>query len=263
MNKESWGLVTKIPVPYERINILHRGPYQIKMHSHPYWQMIVVTSGCLHVTTMQKDTAMYAGTVHILPPNVNHALYSPEGYSQLGIDLQISDHPLIPLLHEQFPEPVILASEQLLSLAITIDELYQLASPLATAQMWNRLETLILHCIETAASSLQNHWRDELLSYINDNLHLPLKLLDIAEHFFISIPQLERRCRSFFHCGVFSLLQQQRFRKAQQLLLGTEQSIQEIGTAGGYPDAAHFSDFFKKHAGVSPRMYRNQSRLYA
>lgn len=263
MSKKFWVLESKLPHPYERINILHRGSYQMEMHSHPYWQMIVVTSGCLHITLESTTLPMYAGTVHILPPHVNHRLYSPEGYSQLGIDLQNIDHLLITLLKDQFPRPAVFAADQLLPLAEKIDELYNAGSPLSIAQMWNQLETLILHCIETAASSLQNHWCNELFSYINNNLHLPLKLSEIAEHFFISVPQLERRCRKFFHCGVYALLQQQRFRKAQQLLLGTELSIQEIGVAVGYPDVAHFSDFFKRHAGVSPRMYWNQSRWYA
>ena len=42
MSKKSWIIESKLPAPFERINILHRGPYKMEMHSHPYWQVIVV-----------------------------------------------------------------------------------------------------------------------------------------------------------------------------------------------------------------------------
>lgn len=263
MYQKSWITKNNLPAPFDCLNQLYRGPYKMAMHSHPFWQMILVTSGSLHVTTEFNALTMHAGTIHILPPNMNHELYSPEGYSQIGIDLKSIEHSFMALLKEQFTEPVFLNSEQLLPMAVKIDELYHQGSPLANAKMWNLVDAVILHCLEHSITSLQDHWNDVFFAYIYDHLHLPLKLSEIAEHFFISVPQLERRCRKYFHCGVFTLLQQQRFKKAQQLLLSTDLPIREIGASVGYPDAAHFSDFFKKHAGVSPREYRNQGRWYA
>ena len=52
-------------------------------------------------------------------------------------------------------------------------------------------------------------------------------------------------------------LNQVRIRKAQQLLLHTEQNIAEIAEEVGFLDMAHFSKVFKKQTGISANTYRN------
>jgi len=70
---------------------------------------------------------------------------------------------------------------------------------------------------------------------------------------------LERRCRRSYHCGVIARLQQRRFHRAKLLLMNTELSVQQVGTAVGYPEPSHFSGFFRKLSGVSPRAYRAEN----
>lgn len=288
MNTSSWIMEADLPNPYIRVNQLHRGSFSMEPHTHPFWQFILVTDGQLQIKTgsdtgrplqtkagsdttrrLQIKTGsgtsiLHAGTLHILPPGWEHTLFSSGGYSQLGIDLRSdsSERDLIPLLEQTFSQPTNLSAEQLLTLAAQISEKQQKGTSLSAAQMVNLLDTLILFCLESADSAVSS-FEEKLSSYLDANLHRPLRLQEIADHFYISVPQLERLCRRSYQGGVIALLKQRRFQKAGQLLISTELSIQEIGSVVGYPDPAHFSGFFRSCAGISPRAYRQQSRLYA
>lgn len=264
MKTESWIMESNLPNPYIRINQLHRGPFTMKSHSHPFWQLIVVTDGQLCIKTSSETSTLCAGTIHILPPGWEHALISQNGYSQLGIDLSAdcTERNLVPLLEQYFLRPSSFPVEQLSGLATKITECQQKGTPLCTARMINLLDSLILCCMETPESTTSS-FEAQLSAYLDTNLHCPLRLSEIADAFYISVPQLERLCRRSYHSGVIALLKQRRFQKAQQLLISTDLSVQEIGNIVGYPDPAHFSGFFSSCAGMSPRAYRMQSRLYA
>ncbi len=51
-------------------------------------------------------------------------------------------------------------------------------------------------------------------------------------------------------------ISQQRLLEAKRLLVYTHLDVQEIGYSLGYPDAAYFSKWFKKHERISPRSFR-------
>jgi transcriptional regulator GlxA family with amidase domain len=53
----------------------------------------------------------------------------------------------------------------------------------------------------------------------------------------------------------------ERVREASRLLRVTPDSIRQIGARVGFDDPFHFSRFFKKETGVSPRAYREQLSL--
>ena len=274
--QESWILETSFSDRYQSVNFLYRQTFTMEMHCHAYWQIIVVTEGTLEITscssqaTAAKETRCLApGMIHFLPPGHFHALYSPDGYTQLGIDLLPGNTPLSDLLATHLAETFTLTSDHLPALVAEITTLYPAATQLTQFRMQHLLDSLLLHCLDrvlncrtSELSSLQK-WANEFSTYLNTHLDAPLRLPDIAGYFYISTPQLERRCRAGFRCGVMSLLKQYRFHRARQLLISTDLPIREIGIAVGYPDAAHFSDFFRSMAGVSPKVYRAESRRYA
>ena len=264
MKTESWVMESNLPAPYKRINQLHRGPFTMASHIHAFWQLILVTDGQLLIKTGSNTSTLHAGTIHILPPGREHTLISPSGYSQLGIDLNAdsAERRLIPLLEQNFPQPSSFPTEQLLCLATRISEEHHKGTPLSLARMINLTDSLILNCIEGSEATSAS-FEEQLSAYLDDNLQRPLRLSEIADYFYISVPQLERLCRRSYGSGVIALLKQRRFQKAQQLLISTDLSVQEIGSIVGYPDPAHFSGFFNSCAGISPRAYRMQSRLYA
>lgn len=52
-----------------------------------------------------------------------------------------------------------------------------------------------------------------------------------------------------------------RMERAVDLVLNRPQSFHAISTELGFAEPAHFTRFFRNHAGVSPREFRNVSRL--
>ncbi|AJY74757.1 helix-turn-helix domain-containing protein [Paenibacillus beijingensis] len=56
-------------------------------------------------------------------------------------------------------------------------------------------------------------------------------------------------------------VQMLRHREARILLQETNLAVEEIGIRVGYPDIHYFSRLFRKREGVSPRAYRNLSRM--
>ncbi|HKK18983.1 MAG TPA: helix-turn-helix transcriptional regulator, partial [Opitutales bacterium] len=54
----------------------------------------------------------------------------------------------------------------------------------------------------------------------------------------------------------YQILSERRLAKAQELLRATKQPVGKIGEACGYPEAHHFSAWFKQRTGTSPRQFR-------
>ena len=60
---------------------------------------------------------------------------------------------------------------------------------------------------------------------------------------------------------IFEFGQDLRLEHAKKLLLETDQTIQEIGEACGYPEQANFSTAFKKKYGVAPGRWRKGGKI--
>lgn len=264
MDKKSWILEQNLTNPYKRVSQLHRGPFFMTSHRHDYWQLILVTDGQLQIETSSDTATLHAGAIHILPPGWEHTLTSVQGYSQLGIDLYVDcpERELVPLLERYFAQPTNCCAKLLLTFAAEINLQQEKGTPLSLAKTINLLDSLILLCAETSESSCAS-FEEQLSAFLDENLNRPLRLQEIAAHFYISVPQLERLCRRSYNSGVIAQLKHRRLRKAQQLLINTELSIQEVGAMVGYPDPAHFSGFFRNCLGISPRSYRMQGKYYA
>ena len=244
--------------PYLHIHNLHRGRCFLEKHSHPFWQLILVTDGQLHITTNFGSNILNAGDLQILPPQWEHSLNTPEGYTQLGLDI-LADCPerrIALLLEQYFTEPYIVSSKHFLALSMEINNLQNLNIPLSETRLLNLLDSLVISCMEIKDAN-PSFFKEQLASYLETNMHRTLRLSEIAEHFCISIPQLERRCRQYYNRSIIDLLQQHRIRKAQNLLSNTELPVREIGCMVGYDDPAHFSNFFRNRVGISPQQYRS------
>ncbi len=94
--------------------------------------------------------------------------------------------------------------------------------------------------------------------YICENLHLPIKIDDIAASLSISRGYL--RNLFYKHRGMSpqEYLMKLRIERAKELLSQGVLSVTEVAAAVGYSDLLGFSRIFKKHTGYSPSAYRNE-----
>ena len=68
-----------------------------------------------------------------------------------------------------------------------------------------------------------------------------------------------RRFKALTGFGFLEYLTQTRIRAAEQLLIETELSIENIAELTGFSCSNYFGDVFRHYKGVSPTAYRIQS----
>lgn len=92
---------------------------------------------------------------------------------------------------------------------------------------------------------------------INDRVHCPPSLSEIAQHVGLNEYKLKRGFKETFDNTVFGYLTEQRLQLARQYLLDTQQTAAEIAAQLGYATPQHFNNAFKKKFGVTPYSVRN------
>ncbi|WP_156830814.1 helix-turn-helix transcriptional regulator [Kaistia granuli] len=96
-----------------------------------------------------------------------------------------------------------------------------------------------------------------LPAYLDDN---PPTLAVVAEMAGVSPRTLQRK---LYNIGLSysDILDTVRYESASKLLRSTNSKIIDIAYSSGYTDPAHFSRAFRRIAGVTPRQFRDSSRL--
>jgi AraC-like DNA-binding protein len=96
-----------------------------------------------------------------------------------------------------------------------------------------------------------------LPSYLDERIP---SLNEVAEMTDISTRSFQRKL-SYAGFTYSDLLDTVRFEIARKLLHDTDSKIIEIAFSSGYTDPAHFTRAFRRLSGVTPRQFREQSRL--
>lgn len=99
---------------------------------------------------------------------------------------------------------------------------------------------------------------DETIRYIQRHYAENTSLESIAATFNYSSRYLSKLFKRETGQAVVQFIIQYRVRKAQELLLRTDSSVQEIASSVGYDDLFYFIRIFKKHTGSTPQAYRKK-----
>lgn len=97
-------------------------------------------------------------------------------------------------------------------------------------------------------------------SQVNQTLHKPWTVADIAQLTFYSEPHLYRLCKERFGKGPKQIVRELRIDRAKQFLTLTDWPLAELAQRLGYSDAFNFSNRFKKEVGISPSAFRQSER---
>jgi transcriptional regulator GlxA family with amidase domain len=101
---------------------------------------------------------------------------------------------------------------------------------------------------------------EPLFTWLQDNLHRPLTLDDLAERAGTSTRTLMRHFREQTGTSPLQWLHRSRIRQAQHLLEATDHSVERIGAQVGFGSPTAFRDRFRRSVGVSPQSYRRAFR---
>ncbi|MDE6163423.1 MAG: AraC family transcriptional regulator, partial [Bacteroides sp.] len=96
---------------------------------------------------------------------------------------------------------------------------------------------------------------NQVIDYINCNLHQPLQLNVIADIVNMSQRQLLRIMSSALNESLYSYVARQRLERAVLYMQTEDMNLQKLAGLVGYDNPQSFSKAFKKQFGVSPKTY--------
>ncbi len=110
--------------------------------------------------------------------------------------------------------------------------------------------------LASVSTGLETDLKD-LLTWIDQNIHYPIALADLARQLRISERTLMRRFVKEVGMLPTKYLQNIRVQKAKELIINSNRSFEHITFDVGYEDISSFRRLFKKMTGLSPGEYRN------
>lgn len=146
----------------------------------------------------------------------------------------------------------------------TLDKLNQLYkdAPFMTESQLSGLYDLLprilfSNAIEIVCDSFVN----KAVEFIKENLQQKLTINGLCEKFYISKNSLYEAFRSNLGCTVTEYINEQRIRRAKELLKQSNDSVSVIGEKVGMANYTYFCKLFKKLSGVTPTEYRKCSPI--
>lgn len=120
--------------------------------------------------------------------------------------------------------------------------------------------------IEEALAPVQDSVGDEILvraaiRYLSRRLDRPPTSDQLAHMVGTNEKRLARAFRAYRNQTVFEYIQEERFRRATDLLSGTGLSTASIAEEIGFSSSANFATAFRARFGMTPSAYRNTHRV--
>lgn len=113
--------------------------------------------------------------------------------------------------------------------------------------------------VEEALCRMKRKNEDEMqqiLNFVQVNFRSDLRLQDIAEHFYLSVPYLSALFKKHVGMTFTNYLREYRLRWAAHLLETTRFNVQKISSEVGYLDSRYFVRLFSEAYGMTPSEYR-------
>lgn len=125
-------------------------------------------------------------------------------------------------------------------------------------QLHHLLEDILLKMKAADNTTRYSDTVQQLLRVIDERYAEDLNLKNVAEDMHLSVVYLGQLFKKETQRSFSQYLNQVRIKKAQQLLLYTQKTINEIADETGYNNTNYFSKMFKKLNGITPKEFREQ-----
>ena len=139
------------------------------------------------------------------------------------------------------------------------DDLTEIVKAVHDTKTFEDLVTCVRNQLESFFSQYRmNNNVATVLEVIGRDYLKELSLKDISKDLYINPVYLGQLIKRETNSTFAELLNKQRIKAAQQLLLSTTKSIEDICYEVGYSNVGYFYKVFRKLCGKSPKAYRQQ-----
>lgn len=99
---------------------------------------------------------------------------------------------------------------------------------------------------------------NEVVQFMEENLHLSLTVTDLSEHFFVSPTTLKKIFKEDTGYGLINYFRILKMEQAKEWVKTGYYNFTEIASLLGFTSIHHFSRTFKKYVGFNPTAYQKQ-----
>lgn len=259
-------------------------------HRHEYFQIFANQAGAApHLLGGRRCESVPRSLIFVLPYRVHLAMVAPgTRYQLINFSSRFlrSDFALSPLEMEeasitQYPELTPFIYQGWFDFVFNPDEFAYIESLLQRLQQASSHRTLgtlerargalfeligmtterfapELQSLADQRVYLQGHTDAlrRIFKFIDENLHLDIGLVEVAEAAFLSPNYLSQLLKKHTGQAFVDWMTRRRMERAQELLAHTTDRISTIAHSVGFSDEAYFTRRFKQRFGTAPTSYR-------
>lgn len=107
-----------------------------------------------------------------------------------------------------------------------------------------------------ARSSLATWRARRVLSYMEENLGIPITVAELAQRVNLSASHFSRGFKQTFGITVHAYLMRRRIEVAKMLMAETSAELSDIAIRCGLSDQSHLTRWFRRVVGVTPGRWR-------
>lgn len=248
---------------YHFIGIMQKFPN----HFHDYYVIGFVEKGKRVLSCKNTEYILNTGDILLLNPLDNHTCYSEDGKSLDYRCLNVSKKVMKELVNQifaidylpEFKDSVIVSSDLLENLKL----LHQMIMKKETEFFKEELFCFLLEQLIKEYAVLESNKKLEfkepikkVKQYIDDHYEKQISLNELSELSGMNKYTLIRNFTHQMRLTPYQYLETIRINHAKKLLEAGV-NLTEIAIFSGFSDQSHFTRFFKKLIGLTPKQYQN------
>ncbi len=265
---------TKIIEPYVclKLRYLNKATDEISdLHSHDFYQLTYVTFGCGNVRVGNKTHTISQGNIFIIPPDINHNLFSPDStLTTYELKFSITDEKLaehmksVGVRFYNENDEIAHLIKKTVSSSKEMDSFSKLYAECLISQIIIQFLRIEEGKMEPASEKAPteiirlkfDETTEKIKAFIDKNYCQKISIQNIADEFFISPSGLYKKFINVYGISPLAYINDLRINKAKILLENSSSSVTEISEALGFSSIHYFSRCFAHKVKMTPSEYR-------
>lgn len=235
---------------------------------YPYCNIHLILQGEMEIQYEGNRFRGKKGDWFILPPYKKHTYQViTENTNLMWIEFVGGESELLAKqIMEQLKGPLITFAHQTDQEIRTMLETLITKEDMSCYKQSSGLYGLLMMLLEHTKTVKQTGKKPDLLThvthYIEQHLHQPLKLEELAKVTAASVSTLNRCFKKTYQMTPTQYIYMRRIVKAKRLLTDTDDSLEVIASSCGFYDPPHLIHRFHESEGVTPQGYRDEIKLF-